>query len=135
MPFHNANSHVRVARERVVQCVQAVTWITCQLRETHSHNMQGERYGRELLYRAASFLYRWGSNSSGRRSRGGIGCSASRDMPSELRDSPIRPPRGYRFGCSARTLPGRGVLWNLGGYEHRYTGGEASLHLKRSIQR
>ena len=30
MPFHDEHSHIRVARERAVQCVQAVTWITCQ---------------------------------------------------------------------------------------------------------
>ena len=30
MPFQHADSHVRVARERVVQYVQAVTWIIIQ---------------------------------------------------------------------------------------------------------
>ena len=30
MPFQHTDSHVRVARERVVQYVQAVTWITRQ---------------------------------------------------------------------------------------------------------
>ena len=41
MPFHHADSHVSVARDRVVQCVQAVTWITRQPTKDAVSYMEG----------------------------------------------------------------------------------------------
>ena len=42
MPFHDADGHVRIARERVVQCVQTVTWIKCQPERNAVSDMEGE---------------------------------------------------------------------------------------------
>lgn len=84
MPPHHADRHVRIARQRVIQIVQTVPWSCRQPTQMKSH-VGGVKYGRERLYRAASFPSRWGSSIPGRRSCEGILYSVGHDTRLGLR--------------------------------------------------